>query len=186
MTAIVGIETPRGGVVLGADSAMTSPNHSFTQLSTEKIWVSGEWIFGSCGSFRINQLLRYVMTIPQAPDEVDGIETLHEFMVNFFIDAVKNTLADAGMIENHREVESICDDSDFLVGVHGVLYLVQQDFSIVRSATGYSATGSGVDLALGALHATPTLGAKTRVTKALEAAAAHNSSVAPPFTVLEI
>lgn len=186
MTAIVGVEH-KGTVVMGGDAAFTDPNtHASTVLSTEKVWTDREWIFGSCGSFRIQQLIRYVMVVPQAPDGDEDEDSFYRFMVNHLIDAMKSTLADAGMIENHHEVETICDDSEFLIGVHGRLFFVQQDFSVVRSSTGYAATGSGIDLALGALHATPTLNAKTRVRKALEAAAAHNAGVAPPFTILEV
>lgn len=187
MTAIVGLEN-KGKVIMGADAAATTGHYSFTQIATEKVWVSGHYIFGSCGSFRINQLLRYSMNIPQAlpHDERD----IDEFMVTDFMDAVKQILTEQGMLEDHRNVSTIADDSDFLVGVHGRLYLIALDFSVIRSATGYAATGSGYDLALGALHATgnisPKVAPKTRIQLALEAAAAHNAAVAAPFTILEV
>lgn len=187
MTAIVGVEH-RGKVIMGADAAATTGNYSFTQIATEKVWVSGIYIFGSCGSFRINQLLRYQMNIPQAlpHDERD----VDEFMVTDFMDAAKQCLAEHGMVENHHNVDTIADDSDFLVGVRGRLYLVAMDFSVIRSATGYAATGSGYDLALGALYAVSNItnapAPRTRVQLALEAAAAHNAAVAPPFTILEV
>ena len=180
MTAIVGVET-RTGVVMGADAA-ASEGYSFTTLTTEKLWISGDYIIGSCGSFRINQLLRYSVTLPQVPEHEEEID---QFMATHFVTAVKDVLRAHGCIEVHHDVETTCDYSDFLVGVRGRVYLVACDFAVIRSATGYMATGSGVDLALGALHATRSGAAVTRVKKALEAAAAHNSAVAPPFVIAE-
>lgn len=180
MTCIVGIESTNG-VVIGGDSAGTSPNFSFIQISDEKVWTDGAWIFGVCGNFRLAQLLRHALTLPQIPENDDDID---KFLVVEFIDAVRSTILDSGVVQSKNAIETI-DDSDFLVGVRGRLYLVQEDFAIIRSALGYYATGCGMDLALGSLYSTPSLSAKTRAKKALEAAALHNSAVAPPFTILE-
>jgi len=180
VTCIVGIETD-DGVVIGGDSAGTSPNFSFVQISDEKVWIDGAWIFGVCGNFRLSQLLRHALTLPQIPESDDDLE---KFLVMDFMDAVRSTILDSGVVQSKNAVEQIVD-SDFLVGVRGRLYLVQCDFSIIRSALGYYATGCGMDIALGSLHSTPQLAARTRAKKALEAAAQHNSAVAPPFTILE-
>lgn len=179
MTCIIGIETD-DGVVIGGDSAGTTSDFSFVQITGQKVWTDGEWTFGVCGSFRLAQLLRHALTIPQLPPGDD----LEKFLIVDFMDAVRNTIVDAGIVQSKNAIETIAD-SDFLIGVRGQLYLVQCDFSIIRSALGYYATGCGMDLALGSLHSTPHLAAKTRARKALEAAAQHNSAVAPPFIILE-
>lgn len=181
MTAIVGVEGP-SSVWLGADAAATWPDHSRQTLTSEKVWRHGEWVFGSCGSLRLLQLLRYALVVPQAPD---GDDDLDRFLVTDFIDAVRAILIDAGVTQSKDGVETM-DESDFVVGLRGRLYTVQGDFSVVRSTLGYAATGSGIDLALGSLYSTRGRSPRARVRQALEAAATHNASVAPPFTILEL
>lgn len=181
MTAIVAVEGP-SSVWLGGDAAATWPDHSRQTLTSEKVWRHGEWAFGSCGSLRLLQLLRHVLVVPQAPDSVDDLD---RFIVTDFIDAVRATLLDAGVTQSKDGVETM-DESDFVVALRGRVYTVQGDFSVVRSSLGYAATGSGIDLALGSLYSTQSLSPRTRIRKALEAAAMHNASVAPPFTILEL
>lgn len=65
----------------------------------------------------------------------------------------------------------------------GFLYAVEAK-GAYRVRGGYYAIGSGAHVALGALSATGRLGGKLRCKRALEAAARHVPSVAPPFVVL--
>lgn len=182
MTAIVGVETKDGRVMIGGDSAGTDPhNLGSIQIVAPKVWADGEWVFGCCGSFRVLQLLRHRLVIPQAPDGDD--EELDEFLVTDFVDAVR--VAFDGVVRNKHEVEEIAD-SDFLFGIHGRLYRCEVDFGLTRSALGYQATGCGMDLSLGALYATSKLAPRARVQRALEAAALHNAGVAAPFVIVEV
>lgn len=183
MTAIVGVEH-KGGVVIGGDSAVTWLEGGGSSLiQTEaKVWQHGDWVFGSCGSCRVADLLQHSLTVPVPPDTDDEMP---RFLRMEFADAVRACLLESGTVYSKNSIEEIAN-SNFLFGIHGKLYLMQEDFSVVHSASGYQATGCGFDLALGAMHATKTLKPTTRVQKALEAASFHNAACAPPFTIIDV
>ncbi|MCV7255310.1 hypothetical protein H7J86_24405 [Mycobacterium hackensackense] len=177
MTCIVGIEYP-GGVIIGGDSAGLS-GWSKTIRADEKVFTNGPYVMGFTSSFRMGQLLRYRLTVPE-PD----IDDLDRFMVTTFVDAVRTTLKDGGYakIENTRE-----EGGTFLVGVGGRLFQVHSDFQVGRAAQGYSACGCGNDIALGSLHTTDRydIAPADRVRHALDAACALSGGVAGPYTVID-
>lgn len=181
MTAIVGLEYD-GGVVIGGDAAITWPYHLRVESVEPKVWQVGEWVLGTCGSCRIGDLLRHALTPPHPPiDDAD----IDKFLRTQFADAVRDVLVDSGTVYSKNALEEM-SESDFLFGLRGKLYSMQADFSIIRSAGGYFATGCGMDLAMGAMHATAGLKPTTRIKRALEAAAAHNAAVMAPFTIIDV
>lgn len=70
-----------------------------------------------------------------------------------------------------------------LIGIAGRVYYVEHDGNPWRPAHGYWAIGSGAELAIGSLHTTARrkLLPRYRLNLALQAAAAHCTTVAPPF-----
>jgi hypothetical protein len=179
VTAIAGVEYD-GGVVIGGDSASTDSRFGRMQAIAPKVWESGEWVFGGCGSWRMMQLVQYNLDLPNIPD---GEDDMDKFLASTFTDALRSVLVDSGVVYSKNAVEDLL--GDFLIGIRGSLYLLQEDFSFVRSAGGYWATGCGYDLALGALYATEALDPHDRVEIALEAAAEHNGAVMAPFTIID-
>lgn len=178
-TCIVGIEQD-GVVIIGGDSA-GSDGYSKTIRADEKVFSTGHIIFGFCGSFRVGQLLRYSLAIPRLPEKK---EELDRWMATDFIDSVRQTLVDGGAAFQKNKTEAI--PSQFLVGVNGRLYCVEEDYQIAKTVAGYQAIGSGADLAHGALHITQNLkNPKRRIIGALQAAADHTAFVAPPFHLVE-
>jgi hypothetical protein len=180
VTAIVGIEH-EGHVWMGGDAAVTWPNHARIEATSAKVWKSGEWVIGTCGSVRLGLLLRHALTLPQPPDDEDDLE---RFLTMEFTDAVRGVLLESGTVHSKNNVEGM-DGSEFLFGVRGELWLMQEDFGIIRSAERYAATGCGIDLCLGSLYSSGVRSPKKRITEALEAAAKHNAAVASPFTILK-
>ena len=75
-------------------------------------------------------------------------------------------------------------DGTLLVGVRGKLFAVHGDLQVCHSRAKYNAVGSGVDVALGALHVTRGVDPRTRVRKALEASEAHACGVRRPWRIL--
>lgn len=177
MTCIVGVQTP-DGVLIGGDSAGLSGWVRIHRADT-KVFEHGDgYVIGFTTSFRMGQLIRYA-DLPKPLDRQG--EGLDRFMATDFVDAVRQALKDGGWAKKENDRE---DGGSFLVGANGCLYSVADDYQIGRSLDGYQAAGSGWELALGALHATPELEPAGRVVRALAAAAHHSGSVHPPFTVV--
>ncbi|MBB3752467.1 hypothetical protein FHT44_004979 [Mycolicibacterium sp. BK634] len=176
MTCIVGVEH-KHGVLIGADSC-GSAGTSMTIRADEKAFVNGPYIMGYTTSYRMGQLLRYKLDppIPTAQD----LRDLDRFIATTFIDAVRTTLNEGGFakIEDQRE-----EAGNFLVGIAGRLYNIDEDYQFARNMAGFDSVGCGYELALGSLHTTARyrITPKERVRMALEAAAAFSSGVAPPF-----
>lgn len=184
MTCIVGI-VDEGNVLIGADS-LSSNNHRKQVVRNPKIIRLSrptakshptDILLGYTSSWRMGQLLRGVRLPKMATDDA------FDFLSTAFVDTVRQVLKDGGWA-TQKDGQEI--GGSFLIGFDGHVFEMQSDYSILESADGYSATGSGEDWAMGSLHATgtiPSLTAERRVRLALEAASTFNPNVAPPFHV---
>jgi ATP-dependent protease HslVU (ClpYQ) peptidase subunit len=181
VTCIVGVEED-GKVVIGGDSAGVDGWLRRTVRADAKVFTNGPFIMGFTTSFRMGQLLRYNLKVAAKPEGVDD----DEYMSTWFIDAVRACLKTGGYakVEYQREEGGV-----FLVGYHGHLYAVEDDFQVGRSVETFAAVGCGATLALGALHALrswgASLSAEEAVVRALESAQHFSAGVAAPFVVLE-
>jgi ATP-dependent protease HslVU (ClpYQ) peptidase subunit len=176
VTCIVGVQH-QGRVLIGGDSAGVA-GYSINARADSKVFRVGDYVMGFTTSFRMGQLLRYSLHMPE-PDSWD----VDRFMATRFVDKVRTALRDGGFMRITNAEE---EGGTFLVGIRGHLYAVHDDFQIARTLNGYAAVGCGQDLALGSLHTTRNLSdARARVTKALEAAAHHSAGVAGPFVIEE-
>jgi len=133
MTVIIGIERA-GAVWLSGDMEASAENVSFQQKHP-KVFVRQGIVFGFSAPFRFGQLLQFMLKIPE-PVPRDNIL---EWLVTVLIPKLKATLSSA---DYAGPVEA-------LIGVGGELYILQPDFSVIRSAHGYAAIGSGAEFALG-------------------------------------
>lgn len=183
MTCIVGLEHDNGMVSIGGDSAGVNGSLDIRIRTDEKVFINGPMIFGFTSSFRMGQLLRYSLTIPeQLGSEKDD----YKFMCTTFIDAARKCLKDGG----YATVKNGVDEGGFfLVGYRGKLYRVESDFQVGRSVRPFDAVGCGEQYAMGAMlmivDLTP-IPPKERIERALNAAASLSAGVAPPFFVLSI
>lgn len=176
MTCIVGI-VDNNTATLAGDSAGVSG--TVTQPRADaKVFANGPFVIGFTTSFRMGQILRYGLTLPEPP-----ADHLHRFMCTAFVDAVRGALKDAGWATKNNEQES---GGCFLVGVKGHLFEVDNDYQVGEMGDGYTAVGCGAEVALGALHATigSGLSAFSRATLALEAAAHFSTGVRAPFVAI--
>jgi ATP-dependent protease HslVU (ClpYQ) peptidase subunit len=174
MTCVVGF-VENNTVYLGADSLGVAGNAKVVRAD-KKIFRRGPFIIGFTSSFRMGQVLRYQLEVPEQPEGMDD----HEYMCTAFIDSCRKCLMLAGVAKSENEVESC---GNFLVGYKGKLYQVESDFQVGLSADNYDSVGCGQDLALGAFHAMSYLqiSVEDRLETALEAAAKFSSGVGPPF-----
>lgn len=174
MTCIVGLIEGQT-VWMGGDSAGVA-GWSLTVRSDVKVFRNGPMLFGFTTSFRMGQLLRYALTVPDHDPRVD----VNKYMATTFVDAVRECLKSHGWASKKNESE---EGGDFLVGYRGRLFHIASDYQVGEPLDGYDAVGCGEDLALGALFATPDVPGRARVELALAAAERGSAGVRRPFYV---
>ncbi|MFI1798833.1 hypothetical protein ACH427_16000 [Streptomyces sp. NPDC020379] len=173
MTVIAGL-VHDGRVHLGGDAAGVS-GLDLTVRRDPKIFRNGPYVMGFTTSFRMGQLLHHALKAPSPKGDLD------RFMTTVFVDKLRECLKDGGWASKDSEQEKA---GTFLVGVHGRLFAVYDDYQIAEPADGYAAVGCGGRFALGALHATAGMGLKPRrrLALALTAAGHHSAGVSAPFS----
>ena len=144
--------------------------------------MRGPYLIGFTSSFRMGQVLRYRADLAEPWDWEHDVDA---FMATRFIDSVRGAFKDAGIGKKEHDIE---EGGTFLVGFGGVLYKIEADYQVARSADPFDACGSGEACALAALYATQGSGltAEQRITTALSAAARYNAAVRPPFVVVRV
>lgn len=184
MSCIVGLISGKD-VYLGGDSAGVS-GLDVTVRADEKVFRKGGMIFGFTTSFRMGQILRYCLEIPQQQGDQDD----YTYLCSSFIDAVIKCLAEKGFART-KDGEKI--GGSFLLGYKSSLYRIDPDFQVGRSAQCYESIGCGAYYAKGALFTlthhfgkTAKRGAKENIEIALSAAAMHCAGVCKPFVVLRL
>lgn len=186
MTIIVGLKA-EGSVYMGADSAGTTAYGVQSSVAVSKLFTNSSMLFGCCGSYRQLQLIQYDLAVPEhtldiAASEEAGhlvyVDTM-KYLVSSFIPALRSVLRAGGTVVNEAGVEH---GPDFLLGYDGRLFHVFADFQVSESHDPFDATGSGAEVALGALAATwEWTDHDFRVQKALEIASTYNAFCRPPF-----
>jgi ATP-dependent protease HslVU (ClpYQ) peptidase subunit len=188
MTCIVGViekaKTKSGlsRVVIGADSAVTY-GWEMSSRKSPKLFKAGQnrFLIGVTGTLRPIQILKYVV---KYPDQAKGEDT-EEFMATKIVSAFREAFKEEGYseVENNKETQ----DSSYLIGYSGRLFLMESNFSISESAWGYDAIGCGAPYAKGAICALPeTMDTEERIRRALTAADLWSIGVAPPFVIESI
>lgn len=187
MTCVIGLERDNK-VWIGSDSAMTGQWHSTGIVGEPKVFSNGELLMGFCGAFRFGQLLQYSLVVPDR----DPRKSDMEWLVNDYIDAVREMLTEKGFLHKGDEKEDSIPGSDYLLGYKGKLYYVEENFQVIQIKNDYQATGAGSDLALGALYTLKHSGPWTEfdpatiITRGLDAACHHNASCAPPYAIYKL
>lgn len=181
MTCIVGIES-NGTVIIGGDSAGTS-GFDVMMRSDPKVFHNGPFLIGYTSSFRMGQLLRFRLSVPEQHADVDDFE----FMATEFIDAVRHCFGEYGYRKAENEVQ---EGGTFLVGYRGKLYQVEGDFQVGIPLVGFAAVGCGESYALGSMatsaFALDNLTPRERVELALDTAVQFSAGVRGPFVIEEL
>ena len=135
-------------------------------------------LFGFTTSFRMGQLLRYSLVIPDHDPRVP----VEKYMATAFINAVRECLKANGAAKATNGVE---EGGTFLVGYQGRLFRIEGDYQVGETTNGYDACGCGQDLARGSMFSTKSRGkARDRIVQALKAAEYHSAGVCGPFKIL--
>lgn len=175
MTCIVGV-VDQGRVFIGGDSGAFSGWSANIRVDA-KVFEAGGFVYGVCGSPRINQILRYVF---QPPPFLGGDPMA--YMVCQFIPELRAVM---GREVNDAARTEIPGNSSFLVGFAGRLFEVWPDWQVAETAEGVSALGCAREPALGALYAARWMLPRVALEVALDAAVALNAGVRKPFLIIE-
>ena len=179
MTCIVAV-VDQGAIHMACDSIGVD-GYSMQVRADEKAFTNGEFIFGVCGSFRLNQILRYDFSPPTCGALND--DQVHRFMVTEFVKEMRKCLNDAGYMRKEDNLEEFGDDSAFLVGLRGRLFQISEDMQVGESTHSYDSVGCGADIALGAMFASVNMPPKERLLLALKVSETFNAGVRGPFQV---
>lgn len=174
MTCIVGF-VEGNTVWMGGDSAGVG-GYDMTIRADQKVFRNGPMLFGFTSSFRMGQLLRYALTVPDRHPNTD----IDKYMVTTFIDAVRECLKGHGWAEKEKEQER---GGYFLVGYEGRLFCIQDDYQVAASADDFDSVGCGSQIARGALFSNGHLKGGDRIANALSAAERFSAGVRGPFHV---
>ncbi len=179
MTCIVGLLTD-DRIYMGGDSAGVA-GYAMSNRRDPKVFIRQGVLIGFTSSFRMGQLLRHKLHVPD-----QGVkQNTEEFLVTSFVDAIRACLKTGGYAKKENEVE---EAGSFLVGYKGGLYNIQSDYQVEELYDDFNATGSGADVALGAMYVSENSrrSPKRRIVDALRAAERFNAGVRAPFIVESI
>lgn len=179
MTCIVGLLTD-DKIYMGGDSAGVA-GYSLANRKDPKVFIRSGVLIGFTSSFRMGQLLRHKLYVPDRGTK-QGTE---EFLVTTFVDAIRDCLKKGGYAKKENEVE---EAGFFLIGYERGLYSIQSDYQVEEVYDDFNAVGSGADIALGAMYVSQTSrrSPKRRIEDALEAAQRFNAGVRGPFIIESI
>lgn len=187
MTAIVAVGNGTE-VAMGADHSI-SYDQQIIAMKNAKIFKAhckGDvpLLVGVSGKLRSLQLLEHL--VPYWDISIYPEDPLRA-IVRELLPKVRTVMMEHDMMQSVDGVKQMVN-THIVLGVHGRVYYVDNDFAVHTPICNYTATGSGCDYALGSLAGIggvclmENLGGAVRL--ALEAANLNVASVCPPFTIL--
>ena len=183
MTVVIAVKDDEGKLVFGADSA-ASCDTSLSIRPDVKVFKKKGYTIGFAGSFRLFQIVRYEMVLPDIPPHLSSASAL-KFMVQKFVGRLRRYHAEQGVMKTSSGVDGF-DGSTLLVGFQSHIFTVEDDYHVAPHAE-YAAIGCGSEAALGSLYALKESGAMSAVDAvrtALNAAEYSCTSVRGPMHVI--
>lgn len=179
MTCIVGW-SENNQVWIGGDSAGVS-NNLMSIRADEKVFIKDDFIFGFTTSFRMGQLIRYKLNIPDRKNKQD----IKDYLYVDFLDALIACFNDNGYIKIDN---SVILGGTFIFGYKGKVYRVDSDFQICEQIFNFDAVGCGAEIALGCLRGLMdyNLCPEDKIFAALEASSVFSTGVRTPFLILKL
>ena len=176
MTCIVGmIDRKSNKVIIGGDS-LSSTNFFISSRKDTKVFKKGSFVIGCTSSFRMIQLLRFSLVLP----EING-KDIYEYMCTDFIDAVRECFSKGGFLQKEQTGEEI--GGQFLVGYEDRLFIIDNDFQVGETYDEFNSVGCGSDFALGCIYLLrdKNIPIENKIRQALEAAEHFSPFVKQPF-----
>lgn len=147
MTTLVAIQGD-GWSVLGCDSRSSDENGRPIDMATHKIVENNGILIAGSGAGRGSNILQFGWKAPK-PTASEDLDT---FVTQKFIPQMRQAFIDAGY-DMKEDGDAAAHDSSFLISVRGTIYPIFEDYSWDRDSRGIYYSGSGGDIALGALEA---------------------------------
>ena len=187
MTCIAGIVLPDGTVYIGGDAMSSSPSYHYGySVTNPKVFFldkpfggSTPLLIGITSSWRMAQIIEHGLSVPADRSNGDPLK----YLIGSFIESVREAFKKGGFAEVQNNVE---EGGTFLVGYGGRLFKVQDNYSVMESLDPIDSCGSGYKEVLAAMRVLPDVEPEERITRALEATAAYNITVQPPFMVKKL
>ena len=146
MTTLAAIQG-EGWSVIGCDSRASDDGGRYMDLATHKIVENNGILIAVSGASRGGNIAQFGWKPPRPRVNED----LDLFMTKKFIPALRKAFQDAGY-EGKDDGAAAEHDSSLIVSVRGVIYPIFEDYSWDREARNVYYSGSGGDIALGALE----------------------------------
>ena len=116
MTCIVGyIDKINEKVILGSDSLSTSSGLTKSISSDGKLFKNGDFIFGTTGSIRMKQLLRFSLQLPEI-----NSKDIFEYMCTDFVNTIRECFKNGGFLQKDSDGDE--KGGTFLVGYKNRLF----------------------------------------------------------------
>jgi ATP-dependent protease HslVU (ClpYQ) peptidase subunit len=147
MTTLAAIQGD-GWAVIGCDSRASEEGGRYMDLATPKIVNNNGVLIAVSGASRGGNIAQFGWK----PPKPHATENLDIFMTKKFIPSLRKAFQDAGY-EGKDDGAAAETDSDLIVVLNGVIYPIGSDYSWDREARNVYYSGSGGDIALGALEA---------------------------------
>jgi len=147
MTCIIAIKESSGAVYLGGDRLAS--NSSMKQVyKLPKVFMVGDFYFGTCGSFYMSQLLRHEWDPPERP--IDATDDSYIFR------DVRKSLMRMFEDNHYGELKEDTDNEpnfgNFIMVYKGRIFEVQANMALLE-VDKIASIGSGLETALGAVGA---------------------------------
>lgn len=142
-------------------------------LACPKVFRRGDFAIGGGGDGRALQVIEYAGTPPKPPTQVRALD---RYMATVFSEWVRKAWEKAHVTDK---------DAAFLVGIHGHLYIVDDQFCADRMGP-IAAVGTAATIALGSLFSTTGEDPETRLNLAMLAAEQFSGTVRGPFDLIHI
>lgn len=178
MTCIVG-HIDKEKVYIGADSMSVEGKYLAKVIRRDpKVFKIRDFIIGGTTSWRMIQLLRFRLVLP----EVDPDKDFFEYMCTSFIDAVRFLFKDNGFEDTRGNRDEL--GGQFLVGYKNRLFRICEDYQVEENVLPFNACGCGADFALGSMFENKQTDKLKVVEDALKASEALSAGVTAPFLIL--
>jgi ATP-dependent protease HslVU (ClpYQ) peptidase subunit len=150
-----------GKVLLAGDIQGTGGNNKIIHTQA-KVFRRNGIVIGYTTSYRFGQLLEHVLPDPVPPKRD---EEIYRWLVAILIPNIRKVMKEElGLQADDDGSGYKIPGGEALIGVHGQLWYLQDDFSVLRSVEGFSAVGSGYEYALGSIFTFLSLHGKKKLT----------------------
>lgn len=134
MTCIVAVEAVRDSgdnVVVMAGDYLGSNGFTKNLVTQPKVFSHSGMVFGYTSTFRFGQLIEHCLDNNELM--LPKPEETYKWLVKRFVPELKSVLK-----ENDYN-----DGGNALIGIHGQVWEIQSDFSVLRHDLGFGSVGSG-------------------------------------------